>query len=146
MSSTKKAINSAIGSMLVSAVALSSAASAGGENPFVLSDLKSDYSMAEAGGETNVNAGQAAKVDEGKCGSKMKGMMDADKDGKVSKDEFIKHHEHMFEMMDKDKNGMLDDSEMGHAGAMKKDMMGGSGMGGGMGAGMKHGSGQTGGH
>jgi len=68
-------------------------------------------------------------------------MMDADKDGKISRDEFIKHHEHRFEMMDKDKNGMLDDAEMGHGGDMKKPMSGG-----GMGGGIKHDAGESTGH
>jgi len=42
----------------------------------------------------------------------MRDMMDADKDGKVTRDEFMQHHESMFTMMDKDANGALDDAEM----------------------------------
>ena len=141
MSTTKKAINGFIGCVVVSAASFSAAVNAQVESPFALVDLSHEYMVAEAGAATDAKPAADAKAGEGKCGGKMKGMMDTDKDGKVSKDEFIKHHEHMFEMMDKDKNGVLDDSEMSHAGDMKKDMMGG-GMGGGMSGGMKHGSGQ----
>lgn len=38
---------------------------------------------------------------------KMMKMMDADNDGKVTKEEFMKHAEMMFDMMDKGKKGYL---------------------------------------
>ncbi len=41
-------------------------------------------------------------------------MVDRNNDGKISKDEFIKHHEDMFVVMDTNKDGFLDDSEMHH--------------------------------
>lgn len=47
------------------------------------------------------------------CDHKMSSV-DVDKDGKISKDEFIKHHEQMFEKMDANKDGFLDESEMHH--------------------------------
>ena len=57
---------------------------------------------------------------EGKCGAmktdQAKGgmaTMDANKDGKVSKEEFIKAHEAMFGTMDANKDGFLDKTEMG---------------------------------
>ena len=59
---------------------------------------------------------------EGKCGGMKAGaaenmagpaMMDANKDGKVSKEEFIKGHEAMFSKMDANKDGVLDKAEMG---------------------------------
>ena len=47
------------------------------------------------------------------CDHKMSSV-DVDKDGKISKDEFIKHHEQMFEKMDANKDGFLDESETHH--------------------------------
>lgn len=41
----------------------------------------------------------------------MMNAMDANKDKKLSKDEFMKHHERMFDMMDKDKDGMISQAE-----------------------------------
>lgn len=37
--------------------------------------------------------------------------MDTNKDGKISKDEFTKHHDQMFTQMDKNADGMIDASE-----------------------------------
>ena len=43
-------------------------------------------------------------------------MMDANNDGMISKEEFMKHHEMMFDKMKKNKAGMVDmkDMEMMH--------------------------------
>ncbi len=62
------------------------------------------------------------------CGENMATMMDADKDGKVSKDEFTKHHDEMFAQMDTDKNGAIDPSERGQMGKMMESHCGGMGM------------------
>jgi hypothetical protein len=131
MNPTKHTINSIIGSIIVSAAAISPCAGAS-ENPFTMVDLGKGYQVAETGGQTEPQAGQGMKKMEGKCGGMMKGMMDTNKDGKVSKEEYMKHHEQMFEMKDKDKNGVLDESEMGPRGGMMKPMEGEMG-------GMKHG-------
>ncbi|MEZ5449180.1 MAG: hypothetical protein R3E89_09340 [Thiolinea sp.] len=50
-------------------------------------------------------------------------MMDADEDGKVSKEEFMKPHEAMFDEMDANDDGMLDGDEMEkhHKGMKGKD-------------------------
>ena len=40
-------------------------------------------------------------------------MMDANKDGNVSKEEFMKAHETMFSNMDANKDGAIDKAEMG---------------------------------
>ena len=56
---------------------------------------------------------------EGKCGGKMMrkggkcGMqrMDADGDGKVTRDEFMQGHEDMFSRIDKNADGVIDGSE-----------------------------------
>jgi hypothetical protein len=45
------------------------------------------------------------------CPHKMSSA-DLDKDGKISKAEFIKHHETVFDKKDVNKDGFLDDAEM----------------------------------
>jgi hypothetical protein len=51
------------------------------------------------------------------CKHKMSSA-DLNKDGKISKDEFIKHHEAMFDKKDTNKDGFLDETEM-HSHRMK---------------------------
>ena len=53
------------------------------------------------------------------CGKKnpirnLKKTNQLNKDNKISKEEFIKHHEDMFAAMDTNKDGFLDESEMHH--------------------------------
>ena len=69
------------------------------------------------------------KCGEGKCGGKMQrkagkcGMqrMDADGDGNVSRDEFMKGHEEMFDRIDKNGDGVIDSAERdGHRQMMRK--------------------------
>ncbi|MBK7299601.1 MAG: EF-hand domain-containing protein [Moraxellaceae bacterium] len=74
---------------------------------------------------------QRRRRKEGKCGGKMRAgegkMMDADtnKDGKISKAEFMAKHEAMFTVADTNKDGMLDDKEhQAMHGDMKKKMKG----------------------
>ena len=52
-------------------------------------------------------------------------MMDPNGDGMISKDEFMKHHEKMYEGMKKNKDGMVDmkDMQMMHDGMMKDNAM-----------------------
>jgi hypothetical protein len=69
------------------------------------------------------------------CGDNMRTMMDTDKDGKVSKEEFIKQHEDMFAAMDKNGDKVLDQSEMGQMGQMMEGHCSGMPMKGGMGGG-----------
>ena len=40
------------------------------------------------------------------------GPVDTNKDGKISKEEFMKHHEAMFDKKDTNKDGFIDQSEM----------------------------------
>ncbi len=47
------------------------------------------------------------------CDHKMSSV-DTDKDGRISREEFIKHHELMFDKKDSNKDGFLDESEMHH--------------------------------
>lgn len=42
----------------------------------------------------------------------MMSAVDQDKDGKISKAEFMKHHEALFDKKDTNKDGFLDDTEM----------------------------------
>ena len=52
-------------------------------------------------------------------------MMDTNKDGMISKDEFMKYHEAMWNKMKKNKGGMVDMKDMGmmHGDMMKGDNM-----------------------
>jgi Ca2+-binding EF-hand superfamily protein len=45
------------------------------------------------------------------CYDKMSAV-DLNKDGKISKEEFMKHHEAMFDKKDANKDGFVDESEM----------------------------------
>jgi len=61
-------------------------------------------------GEGKCGAGKKdGKAGEGKCGME---MMDADKDGKVSKEEFMTAHEKMFTKHDANGDGSIDADEM----------------------------------
>jgi len=108
--SKKTLIATAVGSAFVASMAATPIALAA-ENPFALSGLSSGYQVADH---------HVAKPMEGKCGGMKAGegkcgmsMMDANKDGKVSKEEFVKQHEAMFGTMDANKDGFLDNTEMG---------------------------------
>lgn len=119
MASNKKAIGVAVGSAFVAGMAMAPMSSAV-ENPFALKSLEGGYMLAQA----QTTAPAPAKVPDAKCGmgkcGGMKsgeakcgmGMMDANKDGKVSKDEFMKGHEAMFAARDTNKDGVIDTNEM----------------------------------
>lgn len=115
--SKKTLIATAVGSAFVASMAAAPVALAA-ENPFALSGLSSGYQVAH----NHVAKPMEAKPMEGKCGGMKAGaaenmagpaMMDANKDGKVSKEEFTKGHEAMFNKMDANKDGVLDKAEMG---------------------------------
>ena len=95
-----KPLSAAVSTVLASS-ALAIPTTNAEENPFQMTKLSSGYMV--AGGH------KEGKCGEGKCGMK---MMDADKDGAVSKEEFMQHHEMKFDKKDKNKDGQLTTDEM----------------------------------
>jgi uncharacterized low-complexity protein len=101
---------------------LSSPMSNASDNPF----------SSQPGGGASVVLTQA-KCGEGKCGRGNGGpgrcgmlRMDADSDGKVTRDEFMQGHEAMFEEIDQNGDGVIDQSERdAHMGQMRGHMRGG---------------------
>jgi uncharacterized low-complexity protein len=112
----------ALGTAFVTTLAAAPAANAT-ENPFAASDLSSGYMVAEkaegkcggmateakCGGNMAADKAMEAKCGEGKCGME---MMDADGDGKITRDEFVQAHEAMFGKKDKNGDGVIDADEM----------------------------------
>jgi hypothetical protein len=52
--------------------------------------------------------GMGAKAGEGRCGMS---LADTNKDGKVTKDEFLKHHGAIFDQIDVNNDGSVDKTE-----------------------------------
>lgn len=100
--SRRTLISAAVGSAFAVTLGAAPAAIAA-ENPFAMQPLNKGYMVADAG-----------KMRDGKCGVGKCGaaMMDENKDGKVSKEEFTKHHEAIFTQMDANKDGFVDKDEM----------------------------------
>ena len=107
---SKKAATSplalALGTMFTVALANTSVSSAA-PNPFSVKPLTGNDMMLAEG-----------KCGEGKCGAGKGGEgkwglygMDADSDGKVTKDEFMQGHEAMFENIDQNGDGVIDTTE-----------------------------------
>lgn len=121
---TKTSLKLALGTTFAAGIALSSA-QVSAENPFSAAKLDSGYmQLAEntatdakpAEGKCGGDKGEKeGKCGEGKCGGAKGGDMecpaDADKDGMVTKEEFVAHHEKMFEEADTNKDGSLDADE-----------------------------------
>jgi len=115
----KSSLKLALGTTFAAGIAFG-ATQALAENPFSADKLSSGYmQLAEkkAGGEMKCGAGMCGanmkKDAEGKFGG-AKGdecPADTDKDGKVTKDEFMTHHERMFTEADADKDGSLSADE-----------------------------------
>ena len=101
----KSIISIAVGSAFAATLGAAPIAAAA-DNPFAAQPMDRGYMLAQA------------KTGEGKCGS-MKAtegqrgvkMADINKDGKISKEEWTKHHEVMFEQMDTDKDGFVEKTE-----------------------------------
>ncbi|HQS99910.1 MAG: hypothetical protein B7Y26_03620 [Hydrogenophilales bacterium 16-64-46] len=113
--SKKSLIAAAVGTAFVAGMSAAPIAAAA-ENPFALSGLSSGYQVADG----HMGKTKEGKCGEGKCGGMKAGegkcgisMADANKDGKVSKEEAGKMHEAMFSSMDANKDGFVDKAEMG---------------------------------
>ncbi len=110
----KSIISIAVGSAFAATLGVAPIAAAA-DNPFVAQPLDRGYMVAQA------------KAGEGKCGS-MKAtegmcgvtMADTNKDGKVSQEEWSKHHDVMFEHMDANKDGFIEKTELGKGEIAKK--------------------------
>jgi uncharacterized low-complexity protein len=108
--SKKTLITTAVGSAFVASLTATPVV-ASAENPFALSSLPSGYQVADS---------QSAKPIEGKCGGMRAcegrcglSMADADQDGKISRKEFAQRHDDMFTQLDANKDGFIDQTEMG---------------------------------
>jgi len=79
------------------------------ENPFSIKSVSGGYIMLAEGkcGEGKCGASND-KGAEGKCGM---ARMDADGDGKVTREEFMKGHEAMFDKIDTNGDGVIDSAE-----------------------------------
>lgn len=113
--SKKSLIATAVGTAFVAGMSAAPLASAA-ENPFALSGLTAGYQVADG----HMGKTSEGKCGEGKCGGMKAGegkcgmsMADANKDGKVSKEEADKMHDAMFSRMDANKDGFVDKAEMG---------------------------------
>lgn len=100
MAIRKNRISVAVGSAFAAGMVMAPLANAA-ENPFALQSLQSGYMVAD-----NHKAAKTteAKCGQGKCGAS---MMDANKDGRVSRDEFMKSHEAMYSPKDGNKDAYL---------------------------------------
>jgi len=92
---------------------LTVATASAAQNPFGATDLMAGYRVAGhnegACGEGKCGASRMkleGKCGEGKCG------MDADEDGKVSREEFMRKREKGFSNMDSNSDGFIDSDEM----------------------------------
>ncbi len=107
MCNKKTMISLAVGSAFAAslgAVPLASAA----DSPFTVQSLDKGTMLAYADKVDPNKYGGGAKSGEGRCGMS---MVDTNKDGKVTKQEFMKHHEAIFDRMDANKDGAVDQPE-----------------------------------
>ena len=107
MPSKKSIISLALGTAIVAALGAAPIASAG-ENPFAVQSLGKGYMVADYHGGDKKDGYGDKKSGEGRCGMS---MADADKDGRVSKEEHARHSQMMFEKMDANGDGYIDKDE-----------------------------------
>jgi len=119
MSTKKSIIAAAVGSAFAATLVTAPVAFAA-DNPFSVQFLEEGYMVADVHKDGDKNRGEG-KYGESKCGAN---MADANKDGKVTKEEWDKHSEAMFEKMDTNKDGVIDKEEMKKAKEEKRKMHG----------------------
>ncbi len=109
MRTKKTVISLAAGSAIAATLAATPLVLAA-ENPFSLQSLgsKGYMVMAYADRVDPNKYGGSGKSAEGRCGMS---RLDADKDGKVTKQEFLKYHESVFDQIDANKDGAVDQLE-----------------------------------
>ncbi|SCY53884.1 EF hand [Nitrosospira sp. Nl5] len=112
MRNKKSIISMAVGSAFAATLGTVPVASAA-DSPFTVQSLDKGYMLAYADRVDPNKYGGGAKSGEGKSGEGRCGMsmVDANKDGKVSKEEFLKHHEAIFDRIDTNKDGAVDQPE-----------------------------------
>jgi uncharacterized low-complexity protein len=112
MANKKKMISIAIGSAFaaVSAVPVASAA----DSPFASESLSRGYMVADAHKHHEKKSGEGKCGGEGACGEGRCGasMADANRDGKITREEWTAHHDAMFEHMDANKDGTISKDEI----------------------------------
>lgn len=114
MANAKTTLSLAIGSAFCATVVVAPVAQAAG-NPFAMQSLSSGYMVADMGKGMDGKCGGMGKRGsmnmhaDGKCAMN---EMDTDKDGKISREEFTKAHQSVFDAMDTNKDGMIDADEM----------------------------------
>ena len=116
----KSMISIAVGSVLVTSLSTASIVRAADDaptanNPFAIQSIQQGYMIAYADradpskyGTGAKEYGGPAKGGEGKCGMS---LADTNKDGKVTKEEFLKHHGAIFDEIDVNKDGSVDKTE-----------------------------------
>lgn len=107
MRNKKTMISLAVGSAFAATLGAVPFASAT-DNPFNVQSLEKGIVLAYADKVDPNKYGGGAKSGEGRCGMS---MVDTNKDGKVTKQEFLKHHEAIFDRMDANKDGAVDQPE-----------------------------------
>ena len=114
MRNKKTMISLAVGSALAATLGAVPIVSA--DSPFTAQSLDKGYMLAYADKVDPNKYGGGAKSGEGRCGMS---MVDANKDGKVTKQEFLKHHENIFDRIDANKDGAVDQPEADSYGGTK---------------------------
>ncbi|MBI5462703.1 MAG: hypothetical protein HY941_11020 [Gammaproteobacteria bacterium] len=103
----------ALGAVFTGALAAGAQAT---DNPFAQTELSGGYQVAQM---AEGKCGGMKSGAEGRCGMK---VLDANGDGKITKEEFTQHHDTMFGKMDTNADGVIDAGE--HA-KMMESMGGG---------------------
>lgn len=106
MRNKKTMISLAVGSVVAATLGAVPVVSAAG-SPFAAKSLDKGYMLAYAD-KVDPSKYGGAKSGEGRCGMS---IVDANKDGKVTKEEFLKHHEAIFDRIDANKDGAVDQPE-----------------------------------